>query len=341
MPTLKDVAALAGVSAASVSLYLNGKADGRVSPLKQKAIDDAIAQLSYQPNAVSRQLRALSPQNSVHTVAVYWAADARSALLGKVMSGIQASILNNQNSQEFNIVICSFKSNELYHVKSLLEPEKYGHDAAIIANTSSIDMQYLNSITPTIPIVLLNRHLPQYHSVKINNHAMGAAIADLIAERGYKSVAVFRTLSPFPALNSRVNGFIDRCRQLKIELPNRSLFFTSDSTEGGIQAARDLIRVPQKPDVLFCDSDSIALGALYAFHEAGIRIPEDLSVVCISMNNSSIISCSIPALTASEVPLKKISQVCMDQIGEILRTGNKEPVHIELETEIVLRESFL
>ena len=341
MPTLKDVAALAGVSTASVSLYLNGKAEGRVSPMKQRAIDEAISQLSYQTNNVSRQLRAMSAQNTVFTVAVFWASDSRSSLLGKVLSGVQASILENKEAMEFNIMIRPFKANDLYRDKSLLDPKQHGYDAAIIGNASLIDMQYLNSITPTIPIVLLNRYLPQYHSVKIQNHAMGAAIADLIGKRGHKSVAVFRTLSAFPALNSRVNGFIDRCRDLKIELPNHALFFTADSLEGGIKAATDLIRIPQKPDVLFCDSDAIALGALYAFHKAGIRIPEDLSVICITMSTPNIVQYSIPALTASEVPLKKLSQTCMDQIAEILKNGRTEPVHIELPTEITIRESFL
>ena len=50
MPTLKDVAALAGVSAATVSLYLNGKSAGRISQQKQKEIEEALKQLSYQPH---------------------------------------------------------------------------------------------------------------------------------------------------------------------------------------------------------------------------------------------------------------------------------------------------
>ena len=54
MPTLKDVAALAGVSAATVSLYLNGKAAGRISSQKQKEIEEALQQLSYQPTPAAR-----------------------------------------------------------------------------------------------------------------------------------------------------------------------------------------------------------------------------------------------------------------------------------------------
>ena len=116
MPTLKDVAALAGVSAATVSLYLNGKSAGRISQQKQKEIEEALKQLSYQPSSASRQLKELGTSPLIYTVAVYWAADPRSALLGKVMAGIQSSLAKNQMTN-CNIVICPFKPNELYKEK--------------------------------------------------------------------------------------------------------------------------------------------------------------------------------------------------------------------------------
>ena len=120
MPTLKDVAALAGVSAATVSLYLNGKSAGRISQQKQKEIEEALKQLSYQPSSASRQLKELGTSPLIYTVAVYWAADPRSALLGKVMAGIQSSLAKNQMTN-CNIVICPFKPNELYKEKGLID----------------------------------------------------------------------------------------------------------------------------------------------------------------------------------------------------------------------------
>ena len=168
MPTLKDVAALAGVSAATVSLYLNGKSAGRISQQKQKEIEEALKQLSYQPSSASRQLKELGTSPLIYTVAVYWAADPRSALLGKVMAGIQSSLAKNQMTN-CNIVICPFKPNELYKEKGLIDPKLYNYDAAIIANTAVMDMQYLDSIMPPIPVVLLNRRSDQYSYVSINN----------------------------------------------------------------------------------------------------------------------------------------------------------------------------
>ena len=340
MPTLKDVAALAGVSAATVSLYLNGKSAGRISQQKQKEIEEALKQLSYQPSSASRQLKELGTSPLIYTVAVYWAADPRSALLGKVMAGIQSSLAKNQMTN-CNIVICPFKPNELYKEKGLIDPKLYNYDAAIIANTAVMDMQYLDSIMPPIPVVLLNRRSDQYSYVSINNQKMGASLA---ADRGFKSVSVFRSQSPYLAVDDRVTGFINGCRAKGVDMPNHALFYTDNSTDGGIQAAAEFLKLSERPDVVFCDSDSIALGALYAFYQAGVRIPKDLSVISIGLHHSSTSKCSIPPLTVSEVPLTQMAEGCMDYVIRALTdksyAADPEPVHVELETKIIVRESF-
>lgn len=343
MPTLKDVAALAGVSAATVSLYLNGKSAGRISQQKQKEIEEALKQLSYQPSSASRQLKELGTSPLIYTVAVYWAADPRSALLGKVMAGIQSSLAKNQMTN-CNIVICPFKPNELYKEKGLIDPKLYNYDAAIIANTAVMDMQYLDSIMPPIPVVLLNRRSDQYSYVSINNQKMGASLADMIADRGFKSVSVFRSQSPYLAVDDRVTGFINGCRAKGVDMPNHALFYTDNSTDGGIQAAAEFLKLSERPDVVFCDSDSIALGALYVFYQAGVRIPKDLSVISIGLHHSSTSKCSIPPLTVSEVPLTQMAEGCMDYVIRALTdksyAADPEPVHVELETKIIVRESF-
>lgn len=341
MATLKDVAALAGVSAATVSLYLNGKAAGRVSAQKQKEIEDAIRQLSYEPNAASKQLRGLGQKKPFYTIAVYWASDTRSALLGKVLSGIQESILE-KGSLNIHVVFCPFVPNELFKEKGLIEPNLFNYDAAIIANTTLMDMQYLNSITPAIPVILLNRYLQQYNSVTVDNKKMGADLADLVADHGHTSVAVFRTQTPYLAMDDRVSGFIGRCRERGIEMPNHALFYTDGTIEGGMQTASDFLKLSEYPDVVFCEMDSIALGVLYQFHKSGIRIPEDISVISVGLNHSSVTKCCIPPLTVSEVPLTQIAKVCMDVATEKLTSDNisNEPAHIQLSTRIILRESL-
>lgn len=339
MSTIREVASRAGVSTAAVSLYLNGKAKGRVSQAKQLQIEEAVKELNYQTSSSSRPFRRVATGQIVYTIAIYWASDSRSALLGKVMSGIQEAILKHRDIH-LNIVICPYKVNELYKEESLIKPELYNYDALIIANTAIMDMQYLSSITPVRPIVLLNRKLPQYSSVFIDNEKMGADLSDLIIKKGHKSVSVFRTYSSFIATNDRVSGFIEGCRANGLELPNDALFYTQNSIDGGIETAKKFLRLSTRPDVIFCDSDAIALGTLYYFHQTGIKVPEHVSVVSIGMYHSSTTRCSIPPLTVSEVPLQQMAAGCIECLMEILTKKSTHPIQRQLETSILERASL-
>lgn len=73
-------------------------------------------------------------------------------------------------------------------------------------------------------------------------------------------------------------------------------------------------------------------------------IPKDLSVLSIGLHHSSTSKCSIPPLTVSEVPLTQMAEGCMDYVVRALTdqsyAANSEPVHVELETQIIVRESF-
>lgn len=341
MPTISEVASLAGVSIASVSLYLNGKAKGRISPDKQKKIVNALRELNYVKKNPVKLKQSSYASHDVYTIGLFWATDARSSLLGEVVQGTLNFAKTAPLGLDFRIMICPFKPDELYKDKILIDPSNHGLDAAIIGNTSLTDTQFLNSITPDIPIVLFNRNLPQYHSVTIDNNALGACVAKLIAERGFNSCAVFRALSPFPALNSRMDGFVTECRRSNILLPNMAVYFIQDSIEDSMKAAENLLDLASRPKVLFCDSDLIALGALHVFNKVGLKIPDDLSIICVGMNCIPAIISSVPSLTSVDLPISQISKECMKVLSKVLHNETSDILHIELSTSITLRESFV
>lgn len=337
MATLKDVAALCGISTAAVSLYLNGKAAGRISEQKQKEIEDAVIKLGYRRQTTAQKISNLSDTRHVFTIAVYWATDSRSVMLGEVVSGLHASLLKHKNMNPkypINVVISPYESGKLYEEEGLLKPDMFGYDAAIIGNTSIMDMDFLESITPTIPIVLLNRRMKQYSSASIDNVRVGDSFAELLAKKGYSAAAIFRTSSPYFAMNARVAGFIEGCRKRKLALPNGAIIYTEDSLDGGIHAAKKFLSISKRPEVVFCDSDSIALGALHEFHRNSIRVPQDISIVSVCINYPQVARCSIPPLTVVNVPIRGMAQSCMDCAIDILLGNAKPPVYVELKASM-------
>ena len=92
---------------------------------------------------------------------------------------------------------------------------------------------------------------------------------------------------------------------------------------------------------VFCDYDAIAFGALKAFRERGIHIPEDLEILSIDITGSELTTHASPALSVIKMPNEKMSITAIDLLREKLRTSDLSPVRIEIEPELILRESFV
>ncbi len=336
MATLRDIAKKAGVSTAAVSLYINGKGKGRISPATGEKIRLAIETLEYRPSQTQTLLHKMT--DGIKTVAIYWASDIRASLLGEVMAGIQECIQSEYLSH-LNIVIRPYKINELYKEKELLQSNYY--DGVIISNTSSMDMQYLDTIQPPAPTVLLNRYSPHYNTVMLDNPAVGRSVAQMIKDHGFTSAAIFRTMDPFLGVNQRLLGFIDGCRGLDVQIPNEAQFIEQNSVEGGMEAARQFLMLSDRPSVIFADTDWLALGSLYIFHKAGIKIPEDVSIIAIGQNVLSAARCSIPALSTLDIPLRSLASNCLSLLSELMYSKVTGPIHRQIQPELHLRESFL
>lgn len=337
MATLKDIAALAGVSVASVSLYLNKKADGRVSAENQKKIENALTEMHYTASRSMRILKSISTDRKNFTVALFWAQDARANMLGIVIDGMNNARKKNPDVN-ISIVIHPYTVNELYKDTSLIENTPY--DCAIIANASYTDLQYLEDINPTVPIVLLNRNSNRYNTAKYENHKAGKTVADILQRCGYRSAAVIQAYNSYTAVNARVSGFISACRDNHIDIPNKAHIFTEGSVEGGMSAAEKFLALDERPKVILFGDDRLAFGALHTFYKNQVKIPKEVAIISMCMLNPVYTSCSCPSLTILELPMTELSEACMQIAIDVLQ-GKAQPVHTKVkQPEMVYRDSF-
>ncbi len=337
MATLKDIAALAGVSTASVSLYLNQKAEGRVSTENQKKIENALTELHYTASRSMRILKSISTETKNYTVALFWAQDARANMLGIVIDGMNNARKKNPD-MNISIVIHPYTVNELYKDTSLIENTPY--DCAIIANASYTDLQYLEDINPTVPIVLLNRNSNRYNTAKYENHKAGKVVADILLQGGYRSASVIQASNSYTAVNARVSGFISACRDYHIDIPNKAHIFTEGSVEGGMAAAEKFLALNDRPRVILFGDDRLAFGALHTFYKNHVQIPEDVAIISMCMLNPVYTACSCPSMTILELPMTDLSEACMQIAIDVLQ-GKPQPVHQQVrQPEMIYRDSF-
>lgn len=335
MVTIKDVAARANVSVTTVSIIINGKAaERKISETTVNKVMAAIAQLNYQPNIAARQLRTYD--NNRPNIAIYLAYDHRSHMLSQFVEAIYKE--KAKSTVDFSITICPFKSGALCEEESLTSTTSF--HAAIIATTAPADMEYLKENKPPFPIVLMNRSIEGISSICADIQNSIDELADLIQKKEHQRIAAFLMKDAYMANKFRSQNFLAACRKRGIATPDEFILLTNDSMEGGAQAAEQLLHIPNIPKVLYCDTDSIALGAVHAFNKAGIRIPEDLELICICLSDPEQTAFSTPSITAIDISLSKNMVDCLKLVLDLLSNKCTEPVEKIYDAPILYRESF-
>lgn len=334
MPTIKDVAALAGVSISTVSIVLNGKAQERkVAPQTYKKVMDAINTLNYNPNITARRLR--SSEDNKPTIALYWPLDYRTTYLSSILKGIHAEI--KRLNYDSDVVVCTYENDALSDESNLRSRNKFS--AAIIGGTSFKDMEYLKTFEPQIPTILFNRYIDKYSTVCIDNDLSAYKAARLFAAKGHKRVAVFTTVTPHLAMNIRAMSFIKACKELNIIIEEDYIIESENSYEGGALAARKLLTLEDRPQALFCISDFLALGACSVFNKESVKIPRDLEIIAIGMSDPNSTEYATPPITVVSIPTEEMAADCVNIIYNIFKNKLTPPIHKIHESKLLLRDS--
>lgn len=339
MAKLKDVAQLAGVSIAAVSLYINGKSKGRISKETQRKIEQALADTGYEPPSREDAEEVItSPHKTTKTVLIFWSITFKRYLLGPLLTGIQNAVNELSPDAPFDFVIRPYTIDELYRHKRALCGNQY--HAAMIVSASASDIEFLESITPQIPIVLVNRKVDFCHCVYIDSVKAGEQAAQLIQEKGYRSVCIIRDQSPYMAINSRFSELVRSCRERGISLPNEFQIFTGDSISQGEAAAEEYLSLPNRPDLIFTASDSLAFGVLRTLHAHKIAVPEQCGVFSFGFERPELAKYSDPPLSVADISTSTLAYSGMQLVIDILKNNITMPTQIELPLQIRLRSSF-
>jgi DNA-binding LacI/PurR family transcriptional regulator len=324
--TMKDVAKRAGVSAATISRVLNNT--HYIAEDTRKRVLDAVQELGYFRNVNARRL-----------------ATGRSDLLGLVISeisnpffpelirGFQAAawdsgmdvlLLNTESSSERAKLI----------IKKLVESDVRG----VAIMTSSIDCGETAELTEAgIGVVFCNScKAGRLVSNILVDYGRGISQAiKHVAGLGHRRVAVIGG----PEENRTASNIR---RVLVAELRKQGLTPTSVANcnyriDAGASAVRDVLSAAEIPTAVFCGSDLIAMGAMNALQEAGIRVPEDVSIVGI--DNLPFTFLTRPPLTTVGVPREELGLRAFRALDRMFQLKRGKGTEYTLETELVIRKS--
>ncbi|MGW5161314.1 LacI family DNA-binding transcriptional regulator [Nonomuraea wenchangensis] len=324
--TLAQLAELAGVSTATVSKVVNGRAE--VSPETRAAVEALIRRHGYR-----RQRRRPAPAAVVEVV--FHALEGDYPV--EIIKGVEEVAREHRLTVAVSELHRSDPAEQDWLEGVLRRPTGVG----VIAVFSSLDETQRERLARReIPLVLLDpaddpgRGIP---SVSAGNWNGGLAATRHLLELGHRRIGVIT--GPGYALSgrARLDGYRTALDMAGVPADPDLVACGSFLIEGGLAAAQRLLRLPDPPTAIFATNDGQAIGVYHAAHRLGLRIPDDLSVV--GFDDLPSVRWALPPLTTIRQPLTAMAEAATTML---LALGHGEPLpqsRIELATELVVRES--
>lgn len=336
MVTLKDVAALANVSLSTVSIIVNGKAlERNISLATQERVNHAIMQLGYQPNAAARRLR-YSLENRPR-IMLFWPFDIRTSMIYSLLTGINQQLEKIQFDCE--LVIQTYKNDRIEQSSKDLLTNTY--NGIIVGGATTVDIEFLENLNTQIPIVLINRDSKKLSTVCVEATEIAKAAVSMLLHENVKQVAIVSSKSHFSASNQRIKEFARQCKAEKIQILPENFLTAPNSYEGGIAVAEEYLKLENKADTIFCESDVIALGMIYYFNIKGIRVPQEVRLISIGTLDAEQTQYCTPSITIISVPSEKIAGAAIDILAEKIYSKNSLLAIQKIVTpELYIRSSF-
>lgn len=339
MATMKEVAKLAGVSISTVSIVINGKSKERNIPLTTyNKVYEAIEELGYQPNISARRLR--NSDSNKPIIALYWPLDARTNMLAALLTGIRIEL--NKIQFDCELVIQTYTNDNIADNAKEIMSNTY--NGVIIGASSQADIDYLESLSPRIPVILINRKSEKFSTVFVDSDEVAKGAISLLKSRLINQVCIIEAENPYMASSQRIEAFLSACTQYNISVDTDHIITVSNSYDGGVQAVTKYINLTKKPKTIFCESDLIALGMIYEFNRLNIKIPDDVAIISISSMGADYTQYSTPSITVIDIPSEKIAAGAISIITELLsKTNTSErltPIHKKIEPVKYIRTSF-
>ncbi len=334
--TLKDIAARAGVSISTVSRVINSSDTKAASPEIQEKIWSIVRETGYTPNSAARSLKLGENKNNIV----------------KETRGLACIVARSQNAIDEPFFLDLSRS---------LEKEAFKHGYVLRYTFSAFDLNSSNtfniiSSTKVDGVVVLGRFNPNLSGF-LKKHYKNIVYAglnsidcnyDQVICDGYRaSLAAVKYLVSLKHSDIgyigetisevRYKGFCDALKESNLPINHQNIINTQLSTDGGYNGAKKLLNNKTRVTALFCANDITAIGAMKAIKEAGMRIPEDISI--ISIDDIDMAQYVSPMLTTVHIPINELGGIAAKTLIDRIEHGHSLPIKIDIPFTITKRES--
>ena len=328
--TIVDVARAAGVHPSTVSRVLNGRTDLALRAETRQRILDAVDRMSYRPSALARSLRLQRTLTLGMLVP-----DITNPLFPPIIKGAEDAA----RARGYNLILCNTEDapeREATYLRVLRERQV---DGLLIASSRMSDGTITALRRDGFPFVLVNRSARGAElTVTVDNRVAAAEAIAHLARLGHRRIGHIAGPQTTTTGLERAAGARDAIRRRGLD-EDPALWVEAEaySEPAGYRAARRLLALQDPPTSIFGANDLIALGALRAARETGVRIPLDLSLV--GFNDIAQAALLEPALTTVRVPQYQMGEAAARMLIARLEGDVIARRRVVLEATLVVRAS--
>ncbi len=324
--TIRDVAVSAGVSHQTVSRVINN--DKRVSPATWQKVEAAIAKLGYRPNAIARGMAlgrshtfaCLSPNLTDYTFASIIEGAAKEAYL----HGYSLMIASAPNDDTFTVMIDELVTSGRTEGLIVLNPYADGRHARIPASV------------PTVFVGTRPRE-GAIDSVALADEAAGQLATEHLLGLGHQRIALLTGPMEEDCSQDRQVGYCSRLQAAGLKM-DASLVRAGDwSAPSGYTAVKHWLEQKIDFTAIFAQNDRMAIGAIHALQEAGLRVPQDVSVV--GLDDMPLASYFDPPLTTLRQDTFGIGVAATRLLVQAVENPGAPRQHLSMPVELVVRGS--
>ncbi|QJR81346.1 LacI family transcriptional regulator [Alteromonas pelagimontana] len=328
MPNIREVAGLAGVSVATVSRTL--QQPERVSPKTRSRVMSAISEVGYKPNLMAVKFRSGKTQNLVVLVPT-----VANVFFARVISGMQEAAAE----RGYSLLLGNTLGNE----------EIEAGYAKMVQTSQADGLIQLRAHNPFDSSMLKDRELlPMVNAcevldtslcpvVTLDNRTAARAMTRHLISLGHKCIALIKGPKSSPLTQERLAGYRDALAEAGIAFDDALLFAGDFTLQSGHEAAKHILAHNTRPTAVFCENDETAIGAMQGFKQAGLKIPDDISVA--GFDDIAFSAFSDPPLTTIAQPAEEFGHTAVNLLIDVLDGKIKRAPKVIMPYELIARAS--
>lgn len=333
--TIKDIAKEAGVSITTVSQILNNKGN-RFSEKTRDKVLSIVEEMNYKPDLVAQSM--ITKKSKTIGMIV---PDVTDLFFAKLIEGVETYL----NALGYALVLSNSKHDSQLEKKYFIELMRRSVEGIIIATPNILDeniTEIANDKSKKLPVIMVDmgKNIRTEGKLIVEEYKGVYQAVDYLISQGHHKIGFIQEVGDYYQLSERITGYLNCLEDHKVPYKDAYIVESELSIAGGYQGAKQLLANPRCDiTALVCSNDQMAVGAYQAIYEAGLSIPQDISVV--GFDGLEIGQYLAPALTTVSQPVYEIGFEAAKFVVDAIANPYQRIPNKIFNTELIIRESII